>query len=73
MLFFRPLNTYYITTISATINMAIQVMQKLPILARIVCKWPISACEPPTSLAARPKNVLRPVPMTIIEKDALTN
>lgn len=49
---------------SATINIAIPIIQKLPILARIICKWPISPAEPPTNLAARPKNVLRPVPIT---------
>jgi hypothetical protein len=38
--------------------------QKLPILARIDCKWPTSSPASPTSLAARPKKVLVPVPIT---------
>ena len=56
------------TKISATINMAIPIIQKLPILASIICKWPISSRAPPTNLAARPKNVFVPVPITKIRK-----
>jgi hypothetical protein len=57
--------TYYMTNISAMINIPIVIIQKLPILARMVCKWPNSSWALPTNLAARPKNVLRPVPITI--------
>ncbi|KAG1220752.1 hypothetical protein G6F68_021112 [Rhizopus microsporus] len=39
--------------------------QKLPILAKMVCKWPTSSLASPTNLAARPKKVLVPVPITM--------
>jgi hypothetical protein len=46
-------------------KMAIEKMQKFPILAKIICKCPISWLAPPTNVAARPKNVLVPVPITV--------
>ena len=52
------------TRISATMNITIPHIQKLPIWARIVCKWPVSSPALVTNFVARPKNVLRPVPMT---------
>ncbi|KAI9316624.1 hypothetical protein BX666DRAFT_178909 [Dichotomocladium elegans] len=52
------------TKISITTKMPMLTKQKLPIWPRTCCKWPTSSPASPTSLAARPKKVFRPVPIT---------